>query len=115
MNLLLAIIYSKFKAKIEENLELDNSERKAYLKRRFDEMAKGPEDDRYLDMVGMYKFLIVIHGLVNNNSQDVFESYEDALIKYEMDHPQEFLAKKNTTNELMGVLGQEESHDHNTL
>jgi len=80
MNLLLAIIYSKFKAKIEENLDLDNAERKAYLRRRFDEMAKGPEDDRHLDMVGMYKFLIVIHGLVNNNNQDVFESYEDEAI-----------------------------------
>lgn len=80
MNLLLAIIYSKFKAKIEENLELDNTQRKAYLKKRFDEMAKGPEDDKYLDMVGMYKFLIVIHGLVNSNNQDTFEAYEDEAI-----------------------------------
>jgi len=101
MNLLLAIIYSKFKAKIEENLELDNTERKAYLKKRFEEMATGPEDDKYLDMVGMYKFLIVIHGLVNNNNQDTFEAYEDEAIKYEMDHPQELLAKK-TTDDFLG-------------
>lgn len=67
MNLLLAIIYSKFKFKIETNVESAIKLRNEYLHKRFEELAKG---DTYLDKLGMYKFMIIIHNLVERNDKD---------------------------------------------
>ena len=80
MNLLLAIIYSKFKFKIENNMEGFVKERNEYLHMKFEEYASGDEKNRYLDKLGMYKFMVVIHSLVERSNDDDFELGEDELI-----------------------------------
>jgi len=64
MNLLLAIIYSKFKEKIEIGLDNEKDDRLIFLKEKFKEYSK--DNNNWLDKEGMYKYFITIHSVVNN-------------------------------------------------
>lgn len=86
MNLLLAIIYSNFKFKIESNLEAKIKKRNQYFHTRFEEVAKTHGEEQYLDKVGMFKFFIIINSLVTGNNHDVFQGgIEDDMIEQELE------------------------------
>ena len=58
---------------------------------KFDNFSKGEDS---IDKVGMYKFLLVIHSLVNQNDQDEFGGEEDdEQIAHDMYHAEETLEK----------------------
>lgn len=68
MNFLLAIIYSKFKDRIENKLDSEKHERLQFLKEQFKLYAM--PGTNFLDITGMYKYFIMIHSVVNKKHQD---------------------------------------------
>lgn len=63
LNFLLALIYSKFKDRISNKLDSEKTDRLLYLRSKF--KLYSVADTNYLDLVGMYKYFIMIHSVVN--------------------------------------------------
>ena len=77
LNLLLAIIYSRFRKHQEDSI-LDNEKaRGEYLLNKFMEISKGKD---HLNKPEMYKFFILLHSLVVDDDQDEFDKKEDDLL-----------------------------------
>ena len=80
MNLLLAIFYSNFKQRFEQNLEKQDGDRSDYLYNQFKRFGgtKG-----YLDQKETYRMFMMIHGLVTNTNQDIddeeLEAHDSAM------------------------------------
>lgn len=94
MNLLLAIVYSNFKARFEEHVESREKSRALFLSKRFFEIieegneylrSNGRQDEidpnrDYLTKCEMYKFFMTIHSIVERNEQDVFDQNDTRVI-----------------------------------
>ena len=74
-NFLLAIIYSKFKDRLEDKLESKKDERQSFLMDEFKKYTNQGSNGNTLDMVGMYKYFIMIHSIVHNSYQD--QNFDD--------------------------------------
>lgn len=71
---LIAIVYHKFKSRINNKLDRKKYERQQFLKEKFDQFVDNRDNldskktKATLDMIGMYKFFIMIHSVVNNKN-----------------------------------------------
>ena len=74
MNLLLAIFYSNFKSRFEENLGSLEDDRSKYLMEQF---KKFGGDKGHLTQKETYKMFMMIHGLATLTNQEIEDSDED--------------------------------------
>ena len=71
LNLLLAIIYSRFRKHQEDSIIDNEKARGDYLLKKFMEISQGND---HLSKPEMYKFFILLHSLVINDDQDEFST-----------------------------------------
>lgn len=68
MNLLLAIFYSNFKLRFEQNLEKSDEDRSDYL---FKQFMRFGGDKGFLTQKESYKMFMMIHGLATGTNQEI--------------------------------------------
>lgn len=78
LNFLLAIIYSKFKGRLSEKHESLKLDRMNFLRQQFSKYSS-PEGD-YLDVIGMYKYFVMIHCVVHKKTQDMNFDLVDSMV-----------------------------------
>lgn len=74
MNLLLAIFYSNFKMRFEQNLEKSDEDRSDYL---FMQFKKFGGDKGHLNQKETYKMFMMIHGLATFTEQEINDDEMD--------------------------------------
>ena len=74
MNLLLAIFYSNFKTRFSEKIDRSEKKRSQYL---YDQFTKIGGNKGYLTEFETYKLFVVIHSLVTQTKQDIFDDSDD--------------------------------------